>query len=709
MALAATALFAQSGPLKTPAEYGYKASVEPLLSGIHYGQDTPFNGMCPVLQNGALAGSSDKRAHTGCAATATAILLKYWASTKGYNIQPTGPATDTWTYTSTDNVNTANTQTITNNISEHTYDWSMILGDYSGTYSQDQANAIAQLMFDCGYALKMNYTQVTSDAGHEVIPKALFDYFCDGTYAFSKGMQTYYRNTTSQETWEKTIYSELAAGRPILIKGFMYGGGGGHEYLIDGYDEKGNLHINFGNADGGKYLPVYEHENYVSNFSIITGIELKNYATGKGSFTPSANIHRLNDVIYSNNQVSFQLRNDGLGKTESSMTGSKVKTELAVIRNGAVIGICGGSSKDVRLNASGDNEKYTFDLSLSASSKPGISSAAINALTPRDIKVSGLSTDASAINNGDILVPVISTDGYSRTWSIPDGNESMVNSIRIVPADLQDGYYRIRNNDQALTVVNGETKVTTATYDENDDFQIFKLENTAKGFVITNYMGEKFLYRSSSSTPAPVDLLTAYDEEENRWKGVIRSYYSIVAASEDLYTISTNGAYFYASKASSTDPTGYLNYYTAANATQWELIPATPSQGRVTYTVNFINCPYGVGLNRYLIYNGSNNQVAVNNGNFACTFTCNNYMLTPEQLKASYKDGYLYDFEISHKNGNHVIDIYYAQDANKDGYISIGDAAKLLKTSGTLTGATNSKENVDAAHAVAEFLLHLQF
>lgn len=705
MALAATALFAQSGPLKTPAEYGYKASVEPLLSGIHYGQDTPFNGMCPVLQNGALAGSSDKRAHTGCAATATAILLKYWASTKGYNIQPTGPATDTWTYTSTDNVNTANTQTITNNISEHTYDWSMILGDYSGTYSQDQANAIAQLMFDCGYALKMNYTQVTSDAGHEIIPKALFDYFGDGTYAFSKGMQTYYRNTTSQETWEKTIYSELAAGRPILIKGFVYGGGGGHEYLIDGYDEKGNLHINFGNADGGKYLPVYEHENYVSNFSIITGIELKNYATGKGSFTPSANIHRLNDVTYSSNQVSFQLRNDGLGQTESNNTGSKVKTALAVIRNGAVIGICGGSSKDVSLNASGDNEKYTFDLSLSSTSKPGISSTAINALSPRDIKVSVLSTEASAINNGDILVPVISSDN-GRTWSIPDGNESRVNSIRIVPAEVQDGYYRIRTtNNQALTLPNGATTTTMATYNEEDDFQIFYLENNAKGFMVSNYMGEKFLYRSG--TQMPVDAIST--QNEDALHNIYRGFYSIVNNGEDLYTISLNGAYLSATQTNPTDATGYVNYASSTKATTWELIPCEPSQGPATYSVNFINSPYMYGASRQLFYNGTNDPVAENGGAWACTFQCNNYMLTPEQLKASNKTGYLYDFDISHKNGNHVIDIYYAQDANKDGHISIGDAAKLLKTSGTLTGATNSKENVDAAHAVAEFLLHLQF
>jgi hypothetical protein len=44
--------------------------------------------------------------------------------------------------------------------------------------------------------------------------------------------------------WEKMVYDELAAKRPVLYFGDAIEGP--HEFIIDGYDDKGLYHVNWG-------------------------------------------------------------------------------------------------------------------------------------------------------------------------------------------------------------------------------------------------------------------------------------------------------------------------------------------------------------------------------------------------------------------------------------------------------------------------------
>ena len=190
-------------------------------------QIEPYNDLCPIV-----AGES-KRSVAGCVATAMAIVMRYnswpaWGTgvTAGYRTLSTD------TYIPSDP------------IENHTYDWSNLpltnaSAETSG-WTDAQKSQVAQIMYDCGVSVEMDYTSIGSSASSDYIPYAFRTYF-----SYSDKAMEVFRASYTEDEWLALIKSEIDADRVVLYCG--NGDVGGHAFVCDGYDIEGKkLSINWG-------------------------------------------------------------------------------------------------------------------------------------------------------------------------------------------------------------------------------------------------------------------------------------------------------------------------------------------------------------------------------------------------------------------------------------------------------------------------------
>lgn len=200
----------------TRAEDG-RNKVAPLMKTT-WNQTAPYNNLTPLI-NG-------KHAPTGCVATAMAQIMKFW----GYPSKASGKCEITLP---------SSQEKESFNLGEEKLQWDLMLDSYSGSYSEDQAHAVAYLMKAAGYASNMHYGKDASSAFSYIAAKALMNNF-----SYNPKMQYCSRDYFSSSDWEALIYNEISSGRPVL-----YGGQStsvGHEFVCDGYAGEGFFHFNWG-------------------------------------------------------------------------------------------------------------------------------------------------------------------------------------------------------------------------------------------------------------------------------------------------------------------------------------------------------------------------------------------------------------------------------------------------------------------------------
>lgn len=194
--------------------------VAPLLGEIAWDQTHPYNLLCPTYLGSA-------RSATGCAATAMAQIMRY------HQYPAKGQGTHSYQPESYPKMGT-----ITVNFSQSTYDWAHMTPQYNEASTQTETDAVARLMFDAGVAISMNYGP-QSGALSQDWPEALVKYF-----AYDEGVALRFRANYELEDWNKVIYDELRAGRPVYATGFT--SAGGHAFVFDGCDSQGMVHVNWG-------------------------------------------------------------------------------------------------------------------------------------------------------------------------------------------------------------------------------------------------------------------------------------------------------------------------------------------------------------------------------------------------------------------------------------------------------------------------------
>jgi hypothetical protein len=232
-----------------------KIKVEPFLT-CKWNQRDPFNKKCPAVDDkGTLPPS-------GCVATALAQVLYY--------------------YKYPDSSEGEGYYTISDGIAQHyvelnsTYDWTL----YEDTYfnpiflPEEKKEAIAQLLYDCGVAVHMNYDAKSSGAILSRTGAALSHNFkCD-----SLAVRALERKFCGNEEWMQLIRAELEAGRPILYGG-QDAAEGGHAFVLHGIDEEDNVFVNWGWSGKGDcwtaidvLTPEGENSSFSEDQSMVIGL-----------------------------------------------------------------------------------------------------------------------------------------------------------------------------------------------------------------------------------------------------------------------------------------------------------------------------------------------------------------------------------------------------------------------------------------------------
>lgn len=186
--------------------------VAPLLKSS-WGQGEPYNLQCPNEIGWDISGSWSIPCPTGCVATAMAQIMYYHK----------------WPANGTDK------------FAEESFDWDNMIDSYTpGSYTDEQANAVAHLMHKCGESVNMRYQASASGASIPLVVSALGNYFL---YEKST-MKTIYRDYMPLKDVHEALYAELGARRPVLVGADSREGG--HAFVLDGCTTDGFFHINWG-------------------------------------------------------------------------------------------------------------------------------------------------------------------------------------------------------------------------------------------------------------------------------------------------------------------------------------------------------------------------------------------------------------------------------------------------------------------------------
>ena len=216
---------AWSSPVTKSA--GAPVSVKDSLETAQWSQSEPYNNLCPVVN------SENKRSITGCVATAMAIIMRY-------NRWPEHGKGVIGGYTTS----SYRTYIAPYAIDNHVYDWDeMPLSDgarSASKWTSENRKQVAQLMHDCGVAVKMDYTSDGSGALSNLVTDAFQEHM-----SYSDKAAFVSRSSYTTDEWFALIKNEIEHRRVVYYSAESEGGG--HAFVCDGYDTDGQeIHINWG-------------------------------------------------------------------------------------------------------------------------------------------------------------------------------------------------------------------------------------------------------------------------------------------------------------------------------------------------------------------------------------------------------------------------------------------------------------------------------
>lgn len=190
------------------------------LNTATWGQNAPFNKFC-FTKNGA-------QAKTGCVPTAFAIVMRHhkWPVSRPVRLynpitgEPIEPG--------------------------HVYDWDNMPLDYSGTYTDEQAEQVATLMRDLGYAYMVTYNTGSTEGNPNAYTMTNKFNYVEINSGSPSGMTN--RATVGEEEWERLIRESLDNNCPIPYQATNSGSGSDarHIFVLDGYTDNGYYRFNWG-------------------------------------------------------------------------------------------------------------------------------------------------------------------------------------------------------------------------------------------------------------------------------------------------------------------------------------------------------------------------------------------------------------------------------------------------------------------------------
>ena len=318
----------------------YASSVSPLLKKIEWDQFWPYFNECPMI--------GDEHTVTGCVATAMAQIMRYheWPE-KGK-----GSVTYTW-----------NGQELSADFSQSTYNWKSMTSQYNSKSKLAAQNAVALLMRDCGYSVRMDYGlgcetcegsfALTSDA-----KDAFIDYFSYDPNT----IEVVYRSDKTDEEWTLLLKNEIDNKRPILYRGR---GTGGHAFVCDGYNKDGFFHFNFG------------WSGWCNNYFAFTNINPDEYHFNndqyivRGIKPPTAvkkvKLNKTSLKLEKNTKEQLTITITPDNATYKDVTWESSEPTIASVnKNGVVKGLSGGKATITCTSVSNPKVKATCKVTVNA-------------------------------------------------------------------------------------------------------------------------------------------------------------------------------------------------------------------------------------------------------------------------------------------------------------------------------------------------------
>lgn len=216
-----------------------------------WNQSEPFNNKAPIYDG--------YRSVTGCVATALSIICKY-------NEWPKCGTGTTPAYSYTDDNGVP--RQISANTLGHSYDYANMRNDnYTSGYTQAEADAVATLMKDIGYGVKMSYHYIGSGAFDSDALYGMITYF-----GYKKSTKMASGDSYSEEEWVEILKANISAHGPTYFSGVDYGRNDvhvGHAFVLDGYTTGGYISINYGwGGSGNAYylIPNIDYMNQQKSF-----------------------------------------------------------------------------------------------------------------------------------------------------------------------------------------------------------------------------------------------------------------------------------------------------------------------------------------------------------------------------------------------------------------------------------------------------------
>lgn len=219
--------------------------IDPLITTL-WGQHEPFNYMEPLktwVDGQPLGGvylPSEDHYVVGCVGVAMAQFMNYYK----FPAHGFGQDSVTVNYQIT---GTSTTRSVTFGVDfeETAFDWDNMLDDYSGEYTDVQAQAVSQLCYYCSVAVRSTYDQFGTGSSDSNCISAFINHF-----NYNDTTHFIIRSRYSEPEWMEKVYNEISNRHPIFYTArdinIVLGIFGGHNFIIDGYDEDGLVHVNWG-------------------------------------------------------------------------------------------------------------------------------------------------------------------------------------------------------------------------------------------------------------------------------------------------------------------------------------------------------------------------------------------------------------------------------------------------------------------------------
>lgn len=208
-----------------------------------WNQNYPYNYYCPVGDGSGPGG----HCYAGCVATAAGQLMKYW----NHPLQGHG----SHSYIPEDHPEYG---TLTVNFGAATYDWDNMPNSISANSPLEQIEAVAKLIYHAGVSVDMNYRPTSSGAYTTKLCEVMPSHFY-----YTDRMVNITREDYTHEEYMQFLIDAIDMNWPMVHRG------GGHAYVLDGYNDNDMVHFNWGwSGSNDGFFNVDDHD-YTDGESVI--------------------------------------------------------------------------------------------------------------------------------------------------------------------------------------------------------------------------------------------------------------------------------------------------------------------------------------------------------------------------------------------------------------------------------------------------------